>query len=89
MHFMVPNINKNTLEVERTTLEDVWRELEKCQFKGLTRSIGVSNCSAVMLMEILTFCEIKPCSNQIECHPYMTLEPLHDLHLELAIPIEA
>jgi diketogulonate reductase-like aldo/keto reductase len=44
MHFMLPDIDKDSLEVSKTSLMDVWRELEKCQPHGLTRSIGVSNC---------------------------------------------
>lgn len=75
--------------MERNSTQDVWRAMEKCQRAGLTKSIGVSNCSTVMLMEILSFCEIKPCSNQIELHPYLTLKQVHDLHLHLGIPLEA
>lgn len=74
MHFMVPDIDPNNLEVKRDSLMDVWREMEKCQKEGLTRSIGVSNCNTVMLLEILSFCEIKPASNQIELHPYLVLD---------------
>ncbi len=74
MHFMVPDIDPSNLEVKRDSLMDVWREMEKCQMEGLTRSIGVSNCNTVMLLEILSFCEIKPASNQIEIHPYLVLD---------------
>lgn len=63
LHFMLPDINKETLEVKRTSTMDVWRDMEACVKKGLTRAIGVANCSTVMLMEILSFCEIKPASN--------------------------
>jgi diketogulonate reductase-like aldo/keto reductase len=63
MHFMVPDIDPNSLEVKKDSLSDVWRALEKCQKEALTRSIGVSNCTTVLLMEILSFCEIKPASN--------------------------
>lgn len=89
MHFMVPNVNKDTLAVERNSLQDVWRDMEKCFKQGLTRSIGVSNCSTVMLMDLLSFCEIKPCSNQIEIHPYLVQHDVHELHHELGIPLEA
>lgn len=30
MHFMLPNINKETLQVEKTSLQDTWRALEHC-----------------------------------------------------------
>lgn len=89
MHFMVPYINPKTLEVGRDSLLDVWRELEKCQLKGLTRAIGVSNCNTVMLMEILSFCEIKPACNQLEIHPYLTQDSVHEFHKRMDIPLEA
>ena len=40
-------------------------------------------------MEILSFCEIKPASNQIELHPYLVLESVHEFHHKLGIPLEA
>ena len=40
-------------------------------------------------MDILSFCEIKPASNQLECHPYLTLEPVHEFCQHMGIPIEA
>lgn len=89
MHFMLPNINKSTMEVSKESLQDTWREMEKCQEKGLTRAIGVSNCMTVMLMDLLSFCEIKPACNQIECHPYFSQEPVIELHKKLGIPVQA
>lgn len=80
MHFMVPDIKKSTLTVGRTSLMDVWRDMESCQKKGLCRAIGVANCNTVMLLDLLSFCEIKPASNQLELHPYLTLQPVLDFH---------
>jgi len=36
----------------------------------LTRSIGVSNFNTQSLMNILSFCKVKPAVNQIEFNPY-------------------
>ena len=60
---MVPDVDPDTKEVKRDSLMDVWRALEKCQEQGLCRAIGVSNCMISVLLEILSFCEIKPSSN--------------------------
>jgi diketogulonate reductase-like aldo/keto reductase len=91
MHFVLPNINKETLEVERTSIQDVWRGMEHCQKLGLTRAIGVANAPTVMILELLTFCEIKPAMVQMECHPYMTLEDggVRDFYDRLNLPLEA
>ena len=89
IHFMIPDINIDTLEVKKDSILDVWREMEKCQLKGLCRAIGVSNCTTLMMMEILSFCEIKPASNQIELHPYLTLPDVHEFHRRFEIPLEA
>lgn len=86
---MLPKIDKKTLEVERTSTMDVWRAMEHCQKLGLCRAIGVSNCSTVMMLEILSFCEIRPCSNQIECHPFLTLDSVHEFCDKMGIQIEA
>ena len=41
----------------------VWAEMEALVEKGLTKSIGVSNCTMPMLMDMLSFCKIKPVVN--------------------------
>jgi hypothetical protein len=38
---------------------------------GLTKSIGVSKNNVQNLMNLLSFCEIKPVVNEIEIHPYL------------------
>jgi len=39
--------------------------------KGLTKSIGVSNYNVQALVDVLSYCEIKPAVNQVEFHPYL------------------
>jgi diketogulonate reductase-like aldo/keto reductase len=71
MHFMLPDINKDTFEVKRNSLQEVWGEMERMKKLGLAKSIGVSNCPIITFLEILTFCEERPAINQVECHPYL------------------
>jgi len=59
-------------EIKQVPLFKTWKILEECVDKGLVKSIGVSNFSVQMLLELLSFCRIKPVVNQIELHPYLT-----------------
>jgi diketogulonate reductase-like aldo/keto reductase len=48
---------------------------------GLAKNIGVSNCGAQMLMDMMAYPgDIKPCVNQIEVHPYFQQRELVDFH---------
>ncbi len=57
-------------QFQHKELEQGWREMEECVRKGYTRHIGVSNYNLAAVMEMLTWCRIKPAVNQVECHPY-------------------
>ena len=50
--------------------------MESLVKKGLTKSIGVSNYNAQLILDILSYCEIKPAVNMIEFHPYFDQTPL-------------
>ena len=63
--------------------------MEKVQALGLTRAIGVSNCTCVMLFELMTFCQIPPAINQIEIHPYFTQEPIKAVLKKVDVAVSA
>jgi alcohol dehydrogenase (NADP+) len=52
-------------------LQDVWREMEKLNSSGKARAIGVSNCSAAVVNDMLCYAKIPPAVNQIERHPHL------------------
>lgn len=52
--------------------QETYRELEKLVEEGLVRSIGVSNVTAPLLLDILSYAKIVPAVNQVEAHPYLT-----------------
>ena len=52
-------------------MHKVWPEMEKLVEKGLTKYIGVSNYNVQSLLNLLSFCKIKPLVNEIEFHPYL------------------
>uniref|UniRef100_A0A8D8ZCN6 Alcohol dehydrogenase [NADP(+)] A n=1 Tax=Cacopsylla melanoneura TaxID=428564 RepID=A0A8D8ZCN6_9HEMI len=51
---------------------DVWKGMEVLLDQGLTKSIGVCNFNTKQLERLLGEASIKPVTNQIEVHPYLT-----------------
>ena len=52
-------------------LHKTWPLMESFVEKGYTKYIGVSNFSVQSLLNLLSFCKIKPLVNEIEFHPYL------------------
>ncbi|XP_059083382.1 aldo-keto reductase family 1 member A1-B-like [Tigriopus californicus] len=71
------------------TPTETWLALEKLVEKGLVRSIGLSNFNSLQINDILEKGKIKPCVNQVECHPYFNQEPLRKFCEEKGIFIMA
>jgi len=64
-------------KIDRTvSIRETWEAMEEIQREGLARSIGVSNFSASLIHDLLTYAKIKPAVNQIELHPYLQHEKL-------------
>ncbi len=57
---------------------DVWPKMESLVDKGLTKSIGCSNYNVQSLLNLLSFCRIKPVANEVEFHPYFYQKNLKD-----------
>ncbi|XP_067008631.2 aldo-keto reductase family 1 member B1 [Anabrus simplex] len=68
---------------------DTWKEMEKAVKMGLTKSIGVSNFNSAQIQRILDVAEIKPVTNQVECHPYLNQKQLMDFCKSKDITITA
>jgi diketogulonate reductase-like aldo/keto reductase len=64
------------IALKQYPLHILWKKLENCVKKGIVRSLGLSNFNAQLILDLLTYCEIKPVINQIEVHPYCTQENL-------------
>ena len=52
-------------------MQDVYRALEACQDKGLTKAIGVSNFNVQLLNDVLLYAKNPPAVNQVERHPWL------------------
>jgi D-xylose reductase len=67
--------NRNQIEKQVPSYE-FWPKMEELVEKGYTRSIGCSNYNVQSLLNILSFCKIKPVVNEVEFHPYYYQENL-------------
>lgn len=53
--------------------------MEAAKNKGLTKSIGVSNYTGALLLDLFTYATIKPATLQIEHHPYLVQPKIIEL----------
>ena len=74
---------------EHDLYAEAWRALETLYKDGLVRNIGLSNFNRPHVERILDICEIKPVVDQLECNPYLTIEPLRAYLKENDIQMEA
>ncbi|KAL2841377.1 NADP-dependent oxidoreductase domain-containing protein [Aspergillus pseudoustus] len=66
------------VELGNATIQETWTAMESLVDKSLARSIGISNFSAQLLMDLLRYARIRPSTLQIEHHPYLTQTRLVD-----------
>ena len=71
-------LNEVNGKIIKTPMHVLWENMENLVRKGLTKSIGVSNYNIQSLMNLLSFCEIKPVINEVEYHPYLYQKELLD-----------
>lgn len=57
------------LHLPTENIKETWRAIEDLYKEKKVRSIGVCNCTAKQLEEIIGFSEINPMVNQVEIHP--------------------
>jgi len=69
--------------------KETWNALEDLYDSGGVRAIGVSNFNMHHLEDILTDCRIVPMVNQIEFHPSMVQNELHEFCLSEEIRTQA
>jgi alcohol dehydrogenase (NADP+) len=65
-----PLDDKGVLITAKIPVRETWEAMEELQKSGLVRAIGVANFTAPMLIDLLSYAQIKPAVNQIELHPY-------------------
>lgn len=63
--------------------------MEELVDEGLAKSIGISNYSGSLLLDLFRYARIMPSTLQIEHHPYLTQEPIIQLCKENGIHVTA
>jgi D-xylose reductase len=63
--------NKRGKKTNIVPMHILWPSMENLVSKGYTKYIGVSNFNVQSLLNLLSFCKIKPIVNEIEFHPYL------------------
>lgn len=66
-----PLDEKGVLVTERVPIRETWEAMQDLVKAGLVKAIGVSNFTAPMLVDLLSYAEIPPAINQVELHPYL------------------
>jgi diketogulonate reductase-like aldo/keto reductase len=69
------DLEKNKVS-KQVPLHKTWKDLESTVKLGLTKSIGISNFNVQLILDLLSYAEIKPVINQVEIHPYLPQEDL-------------
>jgi alcohol dehydrogenase (NADP+) len=72
IHWTVTDVDWETFEIKGPPMHEVWSNMEKLVEQGLTKSIGISNCNAMLFVDMLAGAKIKPVTNQIETNPYFS-----------------
>lgn len=73
----------------KDTFKETWRALEKLYKDERVRAIGVSNFNINHLERLLEDAKVKPMVNQVEYHPLLSQEELHQYCKENGIQLEA
>ncbi|RAL09705.1 aldo/keto reductase [Aspergillus homomorphus CBS 101889] len=60
------------LELSNAPIHETWKAMETLVDGGLAKSIGISNFSAQLVMDLLRYARVRPATLQIEHHPYLT-----------------
>lgn len=78
-----------TITFSNATIQETWSAFEKLHSDGLAKSIGISNFSVQLLMDLLRHAKVKPATLQIEHHPYLQQAGLIKFAKEQGIAITA
>jgi alcohol dehydrogenase (NADP+) len=66
-----PSSASDFMPPDQAPLQSTWAGLEAAVDAGMTRHIGLSNCSAKKLRQLALHCRIKPEVDQVELHPLL------------------
>ncbi|KAG0248871.1 NAD(P)H-dependent D-xylose reductase (XR) [Actinomortierella ambigua] len=76
-------------EVDPVPVHETWAAMEELVHKGWAKNIGVSNFSAALLMDVLSYCKIRPAVLHIEVHPYLSNNAMIDYAHKEGLAVQA
>ncbi|KAG6854524.1 hypothetical protein C0991_005436 [Blastosporella zonata] len=77
------------VQLQNTPMQETWGGMEELVDQGLTKNIGLSNCSGSIILDVLRYARIEPQVLQVEMHPYLVQAALVDLARTLGIAVTA
>ncbi|XP_076295973.1 aldo-keto reductase 1B-like [Lasioglossum baleicum] len=86
---LFPKNADDTVALSNVDYIDTWKGMEDLVAKKLAKNIGISNFNSEQVERLLKNCNIKPVTNQIECHPYLTQKKLSEFCKKKGILITA
>lgn len=79
----------NNVTAAKAPLHETYAAMEELVDDGLAKSIGISNYSGSLILDLFRYARIQPSTLQIEHHPYLTQEPLVKLCNDHGIRVTA
>ena len=73
----------------KASLEETYHAMEECLEEGLIKSIGISNYTGTLVLDVERYAKHMPQVLQIEHHPYLVQQDLLDLCKERDIAVTA
>ncbi|XP_011314060.1 aldose reductase [Fopius arisanus] len=86
---LFPTNSDQSFKLSDVDYLETWKGMENVLQKGLTKNIGVSNFNSEQIERLLKNCKVKPVTNQIEVHPYLTQKELSKFCNDRGITITA
>lgn len=81
--------NAGKMVLDPVPYRETWEAMEALKASGKVRHIGVANLNCQSLMDILSYCSIKPEVNQVESHVYLQQQRLIDFCQSNGIQVQA
>jgi D-xylose reductase len=75
--------------LSKASLEETYHAMEECLEEGLIKSIGISNYTGALVLDVERYAKHMPQVLQIEHHPYLLQQDLLDLCKERDIAVTA
>lgn len=87
-HWPLPYCENGEI-VRMYPLHETWKKLEACVDKNLTKSLGISNFNVQLILDLLSYCRVKPAMLQVELHPILAQPKLRQFCERFGIKIMA